>query len=371
MVGRSGVGRRNAVTIASYMLGYEFFTPSVPREYGPKQFIADVKAVLQTAGIRGEHVVLFVEDFHITNESILEVINSLLSAGEVPGMYTHEELEPLLSPLREKMREEGTFRTPYEFFVSRVKRYLHVVLCMDPGHPKFLYRCESNPALYAQCAVQWIGEWRTATLKQIPSLMDGIKDLIGGGKAGGDEDGEGKEEGKEEVREEGKRSEGKRSEGKRQDRGDRGKRGEAPQEASGEALTEMVLAIHGSCEKLNATPRDYLAFLRVWHGLHQQKRQELLRDLGHLEAGLSKLESAAEVVNDLRTNAVQQEKDLRVAQTAADRAMEEISKVAVGVGEGEGEAQGEGVGWVRYAWCTLGAWRSLYSFVMVPCVHCL
>ena len=25
----------------------------------------------------------------------------------VPGMYTHEELEPLLSPLRELMREEG------------------------------------------------------------------------------------------------------------------------------------------------------------------------------------------------------------------------------------------------------------------------
>ena len=38
--------------------------------------------VLQTAGIKGEHVMLLVEDFHITTESILEVINSLLSAGE-------------------------------------------------------------------------------------------------------------------------------------------------------------------------------------------------------------------------------------------------------------------------------------------------
>jgi hypothetical protein len=31
LVGRSGVGRRNAVTIASYMLGYEFYTPAIPR----------------------------------------------------------------------------------------------------------------------------------------------------------------------------------------------------------------------------------------------------------------------------------------------------------------------------------------------------
>ena len=234
LVGRSGVGRRNAVTIASYMLGYEFFTPSVPREYGPKQFLADVKGVLLTAGIKGEHVVLFVEDFHITNEAILEVINSLLSAGEVPGMYTHEELEPMLSPLREKMREEGTsFRTPYEFFVSRVKRYLHVVLCMDPGHPKFLYRCESNPALYAQCAVQWIGEWRSSTLKQIPSLMDGIKDLIGvKDKKQGDEE-------EEEEEKNGTRSESKasRNESKASRNEGKSSRGDRPRAGAGKPLS--------------------------------------------------------------------------------------------------------------------------------------
>jgi len=49
-------------------------------------------------------------------------------------------------------------------------------------------------------------------------------------------------------------------------------------------------------------------------------------DLKHLEAGLFKLDSATDIVNDLRTNAKQQAKDLAIAQTAADRAMEEISK---------------------------------------------
>jgi dynein heavy chain 2 len=39
------------------------------------------------------------------------VVNSLLSSGEVPGLYTHEELEPLLAPLKEKAMEAGTFRT--------------------------------------------------------------------------------------------------------------------------------------------------------------------------------------------------------------------------------------------------------------------
>ena len=94
----------------------------------------------------------------------------------------------------------------------------------------------------------------------------------------------------------------------------------------GEELIDMVMAIHESCNPLNATPKDYISFLHTWHALFTMKKKELLRDLGHLEAGLFKLDSASEIVNDLRTNAVQQEKDLRVAQAAADRAMEEISK---------------------------------------------
>ena len=48
LVGRCGVGRRNAATIAAYMLGYEFHTPAISREYGPKQFIADVKVGRQS-----------------------------------------------------------------------------------------------------------------------------------------------------------------------------------------------------------------------------------------------------------------------------------------------------------------------------------
>jgi len=316
LVGRCGVGRRNAATIASYMLGYEFYTPAVSREYGPKQFIADAKIVSATAGVKGEHIVLFLEDFQFTSDSMLEMVNSLLSSGEIPGMYSHEELEPLLAPLKEGMREEGTYRTPYEYYVARVRKYLHIVLCMDPGHPRFLYRCESNPALYSQCAVQWIGEWRTATLKQIPRLMDGIKDLISG----------------EETRErvvvlsESKGGESKNSgEGKGGDDEDEEYTDEAATKA-GDALVEMVLSIHGSCISQGANPKDYVVFLKTWYSLYKIKKEELRRDLGHLEAGLSKLDTAAEVVNDLRTNAVQQQKDLAAAQQAADRAMEEISK---------------------------------------------
>ena len=331
LVGKSGVGRRNAVTVATYMLGYQFYTPSISRGYGPKQFSADIKGALETAGIKGEQIVVLIEDFQITKESILEMVNSLLSSGEVPGMYTHEELEPLMSSLRKLMQEEGIAITPYEYFVSRIKKYLHVVLCMDPAHPLFLYRCESNPALYAQCTVMWIGEWRNTSLKEIPLLLDGIRDIL---QSGAEEKGNTtKSEGKQSENRKGgesKRSEsisGRESKRSEPDPEEESKGEDSGISSRGAELVEMLLAIHDSClAPLEATPKDYVTFLKTWHHLYGIKKQELARELGHLEAGLFKLDSAAEIVNDLRTNAVQQEKDLRIAQAAADRAMEEISK---------------------------------------------
>ena len=42
--------------------------------------------------LEGEEALLYLEDYQLTNPAILETGNSLLSSGEVPGMYTHEEL---------------------------------------------------------------------------------------------------------------------------------------------------------------------------------------------------------------------------------------------------------------------------------------
>jgi dynein heavy chain 2 len=330
LAGRSGVGRRNAATIASYMLGYEFFTPAISRDYGPKQFVVDIKAASQVAGIKGEHVVLFLEDFQFTSDSMMEMVNSLLSSSEVPGMYTHEELEPMLAPLRELTREDGSFRTPYDFYLSRVRKYLHVIICMDPGHSKFLYRCESNPALYSKCNVQWIGEWRTSSLKEIPLLLPGIKSLL----LGEDEDaprrtgGGGESKGGESKGGESKGGESKG--GEYEDEYNEGVGGGGSTEQA-DKLVGMVMAIHRSCaigrgSKLGANPKDYVGFLKTWHSLHQSKKRELETEVSHLDAGLYKLDSASTVVNDLRTNAVQSQKDLAVAQTAADRAMDEISR---------------------------------------------
>ena len=73
---------------------------------------------MSLTGIEEEQVVLLLEDHQLTDNSFLELVNSLLAAGEIPGLYTPEEMEPLLNPLRDKVNEEGFKGTLAQYFAK-------------------------------------------------------------------------------------------------------------------------------------------------------------------------------------------------------------------------------------------------------------
>ena len=74
---------------------------------------------MQQAGIEGQQVVLLLEDHQFIHPQFLELINSLLSSGEIPGLYTPEELEPLLSPIRDQASDEGFRGTLISYYAAR------------------------------------------------------------------------------------------------------------------------------------------------------------------------------------------------------------------------------------------------------------
>lgn len=141
LAGRSGVGRKQATQLISHMLNTEFYSPNINRDYGMKEFKRDLKRALEMAGVEGTKTVLYIEDHQLLRDEFLTYINSLISAGEVPGLYTPEELEPVLSALKDEMAEQYECRTLFEFYVSRIKKNLSVVLSLDNQHPKFASNC--------------------------------------------------------------------------------------------------------------------------------------------------------------------------------------------------------------------------------------
>lgn len=65
------------------------------------------------------------------------------------------------------MQSQYEYKTTFEFFVSRVKKNLSIVLSLNYQHPKFFSHCASNPALISKCNIIWSEGWSKESLVQV------------------------------------------------------------------------------------------------------------------------------------------------------------------------------------------------------------
>ncbi|XP_077466766.1 cytoplasmic dynein 2 heavy chain 1 isoform X1 [Stigmatopora argus] len=286
LAGRSGVGRHTATFLVSHMHGYSLFTPNISRHYTLKHFKTDLKNVMQLAGLEGQQVVFLLEDYQFVFPDFLEMVNSLLSSGEVPGLYTPEELEPLLSPLKDSASQDGFTGPLYNYFSFRILQNLHIVLIMDCSNPNFTIICESNPAFYRKCSVQWMEGWSEDSMKKIPELL------------------------LEKTNNEGDKIETKKM---------------ARTESEQEDISHLFLMVHESCQKHGATPSHYMAFLHLYNAIFSKKQMQLTTRQQHLQAGVSKFNEAKALVDKLKMRAAEQTVLLKTKQQEADSALQEIT----------------------------------------------
>ncbi|XP_067663541.1 cytoplasmic dynein 2 heavy chain 1-like isoform X1 [Haliotis asinina] len=288
LAGRSGVGRRTAVSVVAHMHQMQMYSPKISRGYGMKQFKNDLKHVMQLSGIEGEQVVLLLEDHQFVEPQFLELINSLLSAGEVPGLYNPEELEPILAPLRDDMSEAGFRGTLINYFASKILCNLHIVLVMDCTNTNFTLNCESNPAFYKQCAVQWMEGWSRESMVKVPYMLLTRPPKVEGGSIGD-------------------------------------QRHHQRKLSGGEELCRCFLQVHESCHMFGATPRRYMVFLNTYNQVYNAKKQSIEQRQQHLQAGVSKLNDAKHLVDELKRKAADQSQLLAQKQSEADAALREIT----------------------------------------------
>eukprot|EP00760_Papus_ankaliazontas_P016261 PhM_4_TR16775/c0_g1_i1/m.22691/K10414/DYNC2H, DNCH2; dynein heavy chain 2, cytosolic len=276
-VGRSGVGRRAVVTLACFQLGIALKTLNMSLSYDQRSFRADLREVIMKAGIENSSVALLLEDHNIVDTSFLEMVNSLIASGEVPGLFTHEELEPMLGPIKEDALQEGFMGSTYDYFVTRVQRNLHIIVLMDNRSASYELRCQSNPALFTRCQVAWMGTWTTDGMRILPRsiLNDIVKQL---------------EENKDTF----------------------------------DLRAEFVAMHQGMGTEVS--PQQFLSLMRTYRSLFNEKSLSFNDSIKRLQSGLSKLEEAESAVAQIRVDVTSKKADLEVKQKEADEALNEIQK---------------------------------------------
>ena len=242
--------------------------------------------VMQVAGVEGREIIYLLEDHQVLEPTYLELINSVLSSGEVPGLFSPEELESLLAPLRDGMSQEGYRGTLLGYFSQRVRNNLHIVLIMDSKSEDFTVHCKANPALYTHCAFQSMEGWSSQSMQKIPQLF--LQNVVGMKLL---------------------------------------RRGEATKRpvSGGEELICTFLKIHNSCLTSGGTPRRYIAFLKTYRTVYSKRKDIIVTKQSHLKAGVSKLNEATALVDELKQKAAKQRALLAEKQEEADAALQEIT----------------------------------------------
>ncbi|TRY75069.1 hypothetical protein TCAL_08574 [Tigriopus californicus] len=303
MSGRAGVGRRTACSITAAMHQAKLMALKMGKNYGPKQFKTDLKNAMQVAGVEEDQVFLLLEDHNFGDLQYLDMINSLLSSGEVPGLYSPEELEPLLTPLRAKANDAGFSGNLFTFFAKCVRKNLHIILIMDCSNPAFVVNCESNPALYKECQVLWLEEWSERSMIKLPQLL-----LTKEERKEGENIGQKKEKKKRQV-------------------------------SGGEELLRSFYKIHASVTDTNATPKKYVTFIKTYETVYAREKDQITSRQGKLSKGVSKLTEARDVVHKLKAEAAIQEKELAEKQAEANEALQMITDTMKNANTQKGEME--------------------------------
>ena len=230
---------------------------------------------------------LLLEGHQIVDSKFLELINSLLSSGEIPGIFTPEELDPLLAPLKDMAAEEGHSGALFSYFTQRVRSHLHVAILMDSLSPGLVEACEANPAFYTKCSFQVVEGWGLPSMAQLPAV---VMDQVSGGVTRRD--------------------------------------GPSGSEMMGvtPSLCQSFVFIHQSCSAVAAPPRKFMALIRTYQKVYQEKKTLVNKRQKHLHAGVQKLDEATALVANLKKKATHQGTILAEKQAEADQALAQITK---------------------------------------------
>ncbi|KAH9492184.1 Dynein heavy chain 8, axonemal [Bulinus truncatus] len=296
LVGVGGSGKQSLTRLASFIAGFQTFQIMISKSYSMNNFLEDLKYVYKVAGFQGLGITFLFTDNEIKEESYLEYINNILNSGEISNLFAKDEILEICNDLVSVMKKDFPKRPPtqenlYDFFLARARANLHIVLCFSPVGNKFRMRSLKFPGLISGCTMDWYSKWPREALIAVSSYFLEHFEM------------------------------------------------EAADEAKSH-LIDLMGTVHDQVSDLcveyfqrfrrqaNVTPKSYLSFLDGYKNLYKIKVDTLKEMERKMLVGLEKLAEAADAVDHLSQELVVKEKELEIANIAADKIVMEVSLMA-------------------------------------------
>lgn len=262
LVGVGGSGRQSLARLASYLVNSNVFQIKISKYYRHLEFREDLKKLYRTAGLDNKLTTFLMTDSQIISNNFLEDISNILSSGQVPNLFTGDELSEIKQSLQGQIKQDRiSDEAIFSLFIERVRSNLHVILCMSPVGEAFRTRLRMFPSLVNCCTIDWFSEWPEDALLEVAlKYLDGF-DL-----------------GADSVK---------------------------------KSVSQMFVSVHMSVVENSArmiseikrynyvTPINYLELVKGYRELLKEKRTEMGNSANKLRNGLSKLDDTRESVEKI------------------------------------------------------------------------
>uniref|UniRef100_H3ASB2 Dynein, axonemal, heavy polypeptide 9 like n=1 Tax=Latimeria chalumnae TaxID=7897 RepID=H3ASB2_LATCH len=275
LIGVGGSGKQSLCRLAAFISSLEVFQIMLRKGYGIHDLRSDIANLYFKVGVKNIGTVFLHTDAQIPDERFLVLINDMLALGDIPDLFSEEEVDSLISSIRMELRGLGLIDTRencWEFFIDRIRTQLKVVLCFSPVGFTLRTRARKFPALVNCTVIDWFHTWPQEALKSVSSsFIERIDGLDAEVKV---------------------------------------------------SISQFIAYAHTSVNEVSVkyqqnekhynytTPKSFLELIKLYQNLLNKKRKELVQKMERLENGLQKLQSTASQVEDLKAKLAVQEVEL-------------------------------------------------------------
>lgn len=96
LVGVGGSGKQSLARLSAFISSLEPFQIQLKSGYGVTNLREDLAALYVKAGLKSVGIMFLMTDSQVTDEKFLMLINDMLASGQIPDMFTDEEIDHII-----------------------------------------------------------------------------------------------------------------------------------------------------------------------------------------------------------------------------------------------------------------------------------
>ena len=107
LVGVGGSGKQSLSRLASYISSMEVFQITLSKGYGIQELKNDLSGLYNKTGLKNLGTVFLMSDAQVADERFLVLINNLLASGEIPDLFSDDEVDNIVAMVKNEVKGAG------------------------------------------------------------------------------------------------------------------------------------------------------------------------------------------------------------------------------------------------------------------------